>query len=193
MRKKDIPNILSIIRILLVPVFIYLYLNGKYVLAVTVFICAGITDVVDGYIARKFKYISDLGKILDPTADKLMQQSAFVCLAITKAVPVWMPVAYFVKELATIVGALVVFRKAKVVVKSNIFGKLATFFVFLFVSIIIALPDFLNYNTRATVCLLICCYFVFSCLMYAKLEVKTEVEKTAADCPGQKSKGLIEE
>ncbi len=194
MRKKDIPNLLSIIRILLVPVFVLLYLNERYAFAVTVFIAAGLTDVVDGYIARKFNYISNLGKILDPTADKLIQQSAFICLAITKTVPIWMPIVYFAKELATLIGALVVFRKARVVVKSNIFGKLATFFVFVFVSTIIALPDFMDYNARSLICLLICFYFVFSCLMYVKLEVKTEVEKNALiDCGGITAEDLEKE
>ena len=83
--------------------------------------------MLDGYIARKFGFISNLGKVLDPLADKLTQMCAFICLYITELVPLWMPAVYFVKELSTAIGALFVFRKGKVVVKSHIFGKLATF------------------------------------------------------------------
>ncbi len=177
MKKRDIPNVLSIIRILLVPVFVFFYLKGESTIAVAVFVTAGVTDVIDGYIARRFGFISNLGKILDPTADKLLQQAAFICLAITKTVPIWMPAIYFVKEMATLVGALLVFRKAKIVVKSNVFGKLATFFVLVFVTTIIAFADCFSYELTSIICMIICLYFVFSSLMYVKLEVKLGVDK----------------
>lgn len=177
MKFKDVPNLLSIIRILLVPVFVYLYMTENFYAAVAVFVVAGITDIVDGYIARKFNFISNLGKILDPFADKLMQFSAFICLAVNEIVPIWMPVFYFVKEISTLIGALFVFKKVKTVVKSHIFGKLATFFVFAFVSIIIALPGLFHENTVKVICLAMCVYFVFSNIMYAKTEIKGEVSK----------------
>lgn len=180
MKFKDVPNLLSVIRILLVPVFVYLYMSEKFYTAVFVFIVAGITDVVDGYIARRFNFISNLGKVLDPFADKLMQFVAFICLAVTKVVPMWMPVVYFVKELGTLIGALFVFRKAKIVVKSHIFGKLATFFVFSFVSFIIAFPDLLPENTVSIICALMCIYFVFSCIMYVITEIQGQIGKSRA-------------
>jgi len=64
MKKTDIPNLLSVIRILLVPVFVYLYIKGYRAYAIGVFITAGLTDVIDGYIARKYNCTSDLGKYL---------------------------------------------------------------------------------------------------------------------------------
>lgn len=178
MKFKDVPNLLSVIRILLVPVFVYLYMSGKFYTAVFVFIVAGITDVVDGYIARRFNFISNLGKVLDPFADKLMQFVAFICLAITEVVPVWMPVVYFLKELGTLIGALFVFRKAKIVVKSRLFGKLATFFVFSFVSFIIAFPELIPESTVSIICALMCLYFVFSCVMYAITEIQGQIGKS---------------
>lgn len=81
--KKDIltiPNLLSFVRILLIPVIIVLYLRGHHIAAVAVIILSGITDVVDGKIARKFNMISDFGKFLDPVADKLTQAALAVCL-----------------------------------------------------------------------------------------------------------------
>ena len=180
MKAKHIPNILSVIRILLVPLFVFLYIEEHYYSAVTVFVIAGLTDVADGYIARKYNYITNLGKVLDPFADKLMQFTAFLCLYFGPSghvVPWWMPTIYFLKEITTLIGAIFVFRKVKVVVKSHIFGKLATFFVFIFVSVIIALPELIPADAVSIICALMCAYFVFSNLMYVKMEVREEVKK----------------
>lgn len=176
MRLKNIPNILSLIRLLLVPVFVLLFLGGKTTAAAIVFIISGITDVLDGYIARKYNFISNVGKVLDPLADKFTQFSAFICLYITDLVPLWMPVVYFVKELGTAIGALVVFRKGKVVVKSHVFGKLATFFVFAFVSIMIFFGDKISYTAIVAICAFMCVYFLFSCLMYVNTEFRNGVK-----------------
>ena len=172
MKKKDIPNILSVVRILLVPVFVYLFMSGHKAVAVAVFIFSGFTDVLDGYIARKYNYISNLGKFLDPFADKLTQFTAFICLYLTNLVPLWMPVVYFLKELGTTIGALVVFRNRKKVVKSNIFGKLATFFVFAFVCFDIVFGKAVPELVIDVLCVAICVYFVFACVMYIIGETK---------------------
>ena len=172
MRKKDIPNMLSIIRILLVPVFVLLYIRGNRFYAIGVFITAGLTDVVDGYIARKYNYISNLGKLLDPLADKLLQLSAFLCLYWSSLIPVWMPVVYFAKELFTAIGAALVFGKEKKVVKSHVFGKLATVLVFAAVCIIAVFGENMSRNTVNIICVCVCLYFVFSCVMYAFTEAK---------------------
>lgn len=171
MKIKHVPNLLSIIRLLLVPVFVYLMLTKKTVVAVVVFILSGVTDILDGYIARKNNCISNLGKVLDPLADKLMQFSAFICLWISELVPFWMPVLYFVKELATAIGAWAVFKKGKRVVKSHVFGKLATFFVFAFVTVMIVFGESISSGVTAVLCAALCLYFVYSCLMYVKTEV----------------------
>lgn len=177
MKLRYIPNILSLIRLLLVPVFVVLFLGGKTTAAVMVFVFSGITDVLDGYIARRFNFISDAGKVLDPLADKLTQLSAFICLYITELVPLWMPVVYFFKELFTALGALLVFRKGKVVVKSHIFGKLATFIVFAFVSVVILFGDRISHTAIVAACIFICVYFLFSCLMYVNTEMRQGMGK----------------
>ena len=79
MSVKYLPNILSSLRLCMVPVFVVLFLMGNLIPAVIVFILAGATDVLDGYIARHFNCTSTLGKVLDPLADKLLQLSAFGC------------------------------------------------------------------------------------------------------------------
>ena len=85
--KKDqiltIPNLLSIIRLLMIPLIIWLYCEAQqYGLAVIVILLSGLTDIVDGFIARKYHMVSDFGKILDPAADKLTQAALILCLSV---------------------------------------------------------------------------------------------------------------
>lgn len=168
MNIKHLPNALSVVRLAMVPLFVWLFLADFIPMAVVVFIAAGATDVLDGYIARRFSCTSTLGKILDPLADKFMQMAAFLCLWYRDYVPFWMPLAYLVKELATAVGALVIFRKTKFVVKSNFFGKLATVLVFGAVFIIALFHDTIGTFGVNLICILVALYFVFSCGVYCK-------------------------
>ena len=96
--KKDqiftLPNLLSVIRLMLIPLIVYLYCFKKlYGEAVLFIILSGATDIVDGFIARKFNMISDFGKILDPIADKLTQVTVIFCLA-TRFTELWLLVGY---------------------------------------------------------------------------------------------------
>ncbi len=177
MNIKNIPNLLSVIRMLLVPVFTALFLNGHTAWAIAVFLTAGLTDILDGYIARKYNCTSVAGKVLDPLADKAMQLSAFVCLYLTKLIPLWMPVAYFLKEALTLLGALFVFRKSRFVVKSNVFGKGATVLVFAAVFFISLFGKNMSDTVISIICAVVCIYFIFSCVMYAKAFVKPATQK----------------
>lgn len=90
MQKKFIPNILSVIRLCLVPIFVVLFFmeypkNVWY--AIFVFFLAGATDVLDGWLARRNNWISNVGKILDPLADKTMQCTALICFYIKSIIP----------------------------------------------------------------------------------------------------------
>jgi cardiolipin synthase len=129
MKLKYIPNILSALRIMLVPVFIYLffaYYDRQIYLPLCVFLFAGATDIVDGYLARRNNWITNLGKLLDPLADKLMQCSVLVCFAIKNAALWWLAGMFILKELFMICGAVVVLKKIKVTVKSHWYGKFTT-------------------------------------------------------------------
>ena len=166
MNLKHVPNTLSVIRLLLVPIFVYLFLCDFVTAALIIFVLAGATDVLDGYIARKFNCTSTLGKILDPLADKMIQLSAFMCLWSKDYIPFWMPLVYFIKELCTVLGALFIFRKTNFVVKSNVFGKLATVLVFGAVFVISLFNEMLGSVGVNTICILVAIYFVFSCGVY---------------------------
>ena len=82
-----IPNVLTMIRLLLVPVFVVLFLKGHKMASLGVFIAASLTDMLDGYLARKLNQITDFGKLFDPLADKLMVLSAMVCQGIAGVFP----------------------------------------------------------------------------------------------------------
>lgn len=141
---KYVPNILTIIRMGLIPVFIALFfsdLPSGQLYALLVFILAGVTDVLDGQIARKYNLITVIGTVLDPLADKLMLLSALVCLAIVGIVPLWAMVIVYMKEIFMIITAgLLYFRREKFVIPSNKFGKIATVFFSLAVFLLMLMP-----------------------------------------------------
>lgn len=127
-----VPNIMTYFRIALVPVFIWLIFDAAIVhhvmIAFGIFLLASATDMLDGYIARRFNQISDIGKVLDPFADKLLQVTTLLCLAIIGRVHYAFVIVLFVKEFYMVLGGSVIIKvfKSNYVVEANIFGKAAT-------------------------------------------------------------------
>ena len=147
MKLKNIPNILSIIRILLVFVFVYVLFGlNSPVWAIIIFLIAGATDVVDGFLARRFNWITNLGKILDPFADKLMQCTVLVCLCIKGIIPLWFVIPFFLKEGATLIIGWIVIRRRNVVVVSKWYGKAAVCLFYATVVISVWFKDFFAEN-----------------------------------------------
>ena len=122
---KNLPNILTIIRFLLIPFIIFYIFTGNYILAFVFFTISGITDIADGFIARKFNFVSNFGKLMDPLADKLTQITTLGSLAITDIIPIWILIIVLLKEFIMICGASFLYGK-DVVVYSKWYGKLAT-------------------------------------------------------------------
>ena len=112
MNKKifTIPNLLSFIRIILVPIIVVLYLKKHMVAATVLVVVSGASDMLDGFIARTFNQVSDLGKLLDPIADKLFLVSAFIALGIAGALPVWLIVLVILRDLLIVAGAFAYHR-----------------------------------------------------------------------------------
>lgn len=133
---KHIPNILTVIRLLLIPVIVVFIFIGNYTLAFVFFTISGITDIADGCIARKFNLISNFGKLMDPLADKLTQIATLASLVFTNIIPVWILLIVFLKEFIMICGASFLYGK-DVVVYSRWYGKLAT--VLFYIAIVISL------------------------------------------------------
>ena len=121
----NIPNALTMCRLVMIPVFVLLYLNGQPYWALGVFCLASITDCFDGLLARKLNQITNFGKLFDPLADKLMVISALTCHVITGVFP-WPVLAIIAaKELVMVIGSAILLNKGHVAY-SNIFGKVAT-------------------------------------------------------------------
>ena len=156
MKLKHIPNILSVIRILLVFVFLFVFfaLDNIYV-ALVVFLVAGATDVVDGYLARRNGWIPNLGKILDPFADKLMQCTVLVSLCIKHIVPLWFVIPFFAKEMFTLIIGLIVIKRRSVNVVSKWYGKFAVCLFYATIAISIIAKDFLVEHPVIEICIFI--------------------------------------
>ena len=139
MKKENIPNMLTIIRFILIPFIFISVVNKHFLIALIIFTISSITDILDGFIARKFNYITDIGKLIDPLADKLTQMSLLLSLAILKILPWWIFAIVFIKECAMIISASFLYKKDDVVVYSKWYGKLATvlFYLAIVVSLII--------------------------------------------------------
>jgi len=146
--KKEIftiPNILSMFRLILIPVYVTIYLNASaptdYILAGTILAVSCLTDMIDGKIARHFNMISTVGKILDPFADKITQFSLIICL--TGSHPeLWYLVGLFViKELFQLIAGGINFRKGKMLKGALLSGKICTTILFITLIVMVLFPQ----------------------------------------------------
>ncbi|MBP5155250.1 MAG: CDP-alcohol phosphatidyltransferase family protein [Clostridia bacterium] len=133
--KRQIPNILSVLRLLMIPAFVVLYFRfdetpGVFY-AAGIYILAWATDVLDGFLARRNNWITEAGKILDPLADKLMQLTVAICFTIENRIFLVLLIPTVLKETAIIVGALMIMKKQKHVEPSHWYGKAASVVLFL--------------------------------------------------------------
>lgn len=134
-----IPNALSFLRILLITPFMIFFLNGEYIEAACVIIVSGLTDCVDGFIARKFNQISDFGKVLDPVADKLtlLAVGIGICFIIPEVITVM--VILIIKDLLMLIGGLTLVKNNIKPPQARWYGKLGTILFYFSVSTIIVL------------------------------------------------------
>ena len=128
--KRNIPNILTTVRLFMVPIFVWAFwhpdalFSGRW-LAFAISVAAALTDYVDGYLARKYNAISAYGKLFDPVADKLMTIAVVVCFMMDGIVPTLYVALLLGKDLVLVTGAGIMALN-KIVVSSDIFGKIAT-------------------------------------------------------------------
>lgn len=150
--KKEIftiPNLLSLFRLMLLPVYAYIYLNAtedyQYLIAGGIMAVSCLTDMIDGKIARRFQMISTLGKILDPLADKITQFTLILCLSMKYPILLLVLALLLVKEIFQLVLGIINLRKGKMLPGALMAGKVCT--TVLFVSLI-ALVLFPNIDPR---------------------------------------------
>ena len=122
---RNIPNIISGFRICLVAVFAVMFINGRFMPCLAVYITAFLSDVLDGYLARRNNWITSVGKLLVPFADKLMLITALICFTVEGWIPLWVLIVIAAKELTLCVCGLVLYKQ-NVVVEADITGKIAT-------------------------------------------------------------------
>ncbi len=125
----NIPNVLSLIRLLLVPVFLIVFFfetSDYHIGALIVFLVASFTDVLDGIIARKTNQITKYGVVLDPLADKLLKMATLIAFAVVDIIPVWLVATLITIDLALIITGVCLFKR-KITIPSNFLGKLGTF------------------------------------------------------------------
>ena len=125
-----LPNFLTLLRIVAIPVFLMFLAEGNHAAAFMLFLAAGVTDTVDGAVARLTNSRSDLGAVLDPMADKLLLLSSFVVLGYAGAVASWLVVLVIVRDVIVVLGygAVFIVDHEWMEVAPSRLGKLATFF-----------------------------------------------------------------
>lgn len=121
----NLPNKLTIMRVILVPVFVVLYVLGLFVPACIVFIIASVTDMLDGRIARKYNLVTNFGKIMDPLADKVLVYAAFCLFVEDGTMPGWMLIIILLREF-TVAGMRTVAASEGTVVAAGTTGKIKT-------------------------------------------------------------------
>lgn len=182
--KRYIPNIITLFRIILVFVFIFVFnseLENKNILCAIVFILSGISDVLDGYIARKYNFVSNFGKLMDPLADKFMQITVAVCVATVEKALIWVPIVLVLKEISMICGAARLFKKENIVVCANIFGKIASLLYFIVFSLIIIFKD-INPLVKQVMCLSFIGVSIIAFINYFNFYIKVykDIKKEAS-------------
>lgn len=167
--KKEIftiPNLLSLFRLVLIPVYVVIYLSAseprQYFLAAAILAVSCLTDAVDGKIARHFNMISTVGKILDPVADKLTQFTLTLCLSLKH--PPLRPVLilFVVKEAFQLIAGIVNLRKGKMLPGALMAGKVCTTILFVSLIAMVLLPDL----SETTVDAIAFVDFIFLCISF---------------------------
>lgn len=136
----NLPNKLTIGRVIAVPFFIAAYLLDYYLVAFVLFIAASFTDMLDGKIARKHNLVTNFGKIMDPLADKILVYSAF-CLMVPDHVPAWMLIIILAREF-TVAGMRTVAASEGIVIAAGMSGKIKTVLQMIAVPLLLLTPAF---------------------------------------------------
>lgn len=136
----NLPNAITIIRVVLIPFFVDLMIYGYYKHALAVFVVACLTDALDGAIARLTDSRTELGAFLDPMADKLLIMTSFVTLALLERIPVWLVIIVVSRDIILVLGSAVIsFTGHRLIIRPSIIGKATTFLQLVVVSLTLVL------------------------------------------------------
>ena len=163
-----VPNLISFSRILLIIPFIIFFLMGEYVLSFSFIFLSGISDCLDGFLARKLNQISDLGKLLDPIADKLTLVSVVICLGflIPPIIPIVIILAF--KDVLMLIGGFYLLKRGITPPSAKWYGKVATVVFYISVAIIVFFKGFLEYEIHLLTIILLS--ITFAVMMFALIK-----------------------
>ena len=165
---RQIPNILTIFRFILIPFIVINLVYDSYIAAFIIFTISGLTDILDGFLARKYNFITNFGKLIDTLADKCTQIITLGTLAIKDIIPMWIIIIVILKEFIMVAGASFLYGK-ELVVSSRWYGKLATvlFYIAIVCSLFIKQFDF-SFDFSIYIYYLALISTIFSLIMYIK-------------------------
>ncbi len=173
--KKDImtiPNLMTLFRIILVPIMVVLYIKYKnYQATLWVLILSGITDVGDGFVARKFNMVSDFGKLFDPIADKITQASLALCLWTRFPNMIYIFILMAVKETIMFITGYMSVTSSGEMLAAVWHGKLNTVLFYTAILTHIVWYD-IPMKTSNTILLVVACMMILSLILYAKMNIK---------------------
>ena len=125
----SLPNLITILRLLLAPILVISLLNGHFLLAIIIVSIAGLSDILDGLLARRLNQCTNLGSCLDPIADKVLISSSFVLLAWLRFIPNWLAVVVISRDVIILLGSLLLFLfNIHFEVRPSLLGKMTTAF-----------------------------------------------------------------
>lgn len=166
-----IPNAISFIRILLITPFVALFICRQYIPSAAVLLVSGLSDCVDGYIARRFHQESELGKILDPLADKLTLIAVGVCLIFIEPYVLPLMIIMVIKDIMMIVGGTVIIQRGIIPPKSLWYGKVSTILFYTSVGAVVVMAILSYKNEMLSLILLgvTAAFMIFSLVNYTLL------------------------
>ncbi len=164
-----IPNILSIIRMLLIPFVLIYYLQGEYIIAGILLITSAFSDMLDGYIARRFNLITDVGKVLDPLADKLTQFCVAIGLCISYKVLIPLVVVLTIKEMFLGHIAVILYNKGCLPLGARWWGKISTAIFYLAAIIIMFWGDNMPFWLITAMSVIVIGFLLYSMYRYYQI------------------------
>lgn len=172
--KRDlwtIPNILCYVRFMLIPIFIVLYIKAdepkEYLQAAGIVLLSGLTDFFDGFIARTFHMITDLGKLIDPIADKLTQASLIFVLVVKIRWMILLLIIFVLMQLFLLIAGILMLKKGRKLNGAKWFGKVSTTVFYAVMLVLISIPTL---NSDVTNALMVVCgvFLLLSFLLYIR-------------------------
>lgn len=171
-----IPNFLSVFRIVLIPVYVYLYLTAKvtsdYIASGIVLAVSCLTDLIDGRIARKYNMVSTIGIVLDPVADKATQVSVIICLSLHHPVLYLVLLLFLIKESFQLIAGIIAYRNGKMLTGALFVGKICTTVLFVSLIAMVLFPEIpdsvIKLIAITDICFLTASFVGYICAYYGK-------------------------